>query len=270
MHLKTYDFSGIRLGIESENPLSDNAELRKFSYDGTPDYTISLHFTDTVPDTSDCADYFVKTAKLEANMPERPFSCTEFYADRCEMQVLDRYAADFTVDSTLRHLPLSHMLLKFDAFVLHGAYILVNGEAVIFSAPSGTGKSTQAELWRRHRSAAVINGDRVLVRKGADGFTAGGIYFAGTSGICENVTAPLRAIVVLGQAKQNSLRRCTGSQALHSLFGQSACCDIDGEPVRLVGLMSELINSTEILKLDCLPDVSAVEMLSDFLYGESK
>ncbi len=270
MHLKTYDFSGIRLGIESENPLPDNAELRKFRFDGTPEYTISLHFTDTVPNTSDCADFFVKTAKLEANMPERPFSCTQFYADRCEMQVLGRYAADFTIDSVLRHLPLSHMLLKFDAFVLHGAYILVNGEAIIFSAPSGTGKSTQAELWRKHRSAAVINGDRVLVRKSAGGFTAGGIHFAGTSGICENVTAPLRAIVVLGQAKQNSLRRCTGSQALHSLFGQSACCDIDGEPVRLVGLMSELINSTEILRLDCLPDVSAVEMLSDFLYGEGK
>ena len=90
------------------------------------------------------------------------------------MQVFDRYAADFTVDSVLRHLPLSHILLKFDAFVLHGAHIVVDGEAIVFSAPSGTGKSTQAELWRRHRSAAVINGDRVLVRKSADGFTAGG------------------------------------------------------------------------------------------------
>lgn len=270
MYLNCYDFSGIRLGIESEHPLSDNAMLRKFSYDGTPNYVISLQFAQTVPDASDCADFFVKTGMLEANAPERPFSCTEFYADRCQMQVLERYADSFTVDSVLRHLPLSHLLLRFDAFVLHGAYILVNGEAIVFSAPSGTGKSTQAELWRKHSGAAVINGDRVLVRKSSDGFTAGGIYFAGTSGICENVTAPLRAIVVLGQAKGNSLRRCTGSQALRSLFGQCACCDIDGEPMRLVGLLSELINSTEILRLDCLPDASAVETLSDFLYGESK
>ena len=108
----------------------------------------------------------------------------------------------------------------------------------------------------------------MLVRKGENGFTAGGIYFAGTSGICENVTAPLRAIVVLGKAKQNTVRRCTGSQAMHSLFAESACCDIDGEPLRLVGLLSDLINCTEVLRLDCLPDVSAVETLEKRLYGE--
>ena len=152
------------------------------------------------------------------------------------MQVLEKYRGSFGIDSVLRHLPLSHMLLRFDAFVLHGAYMLKDGEAIIFSAPSGTGKSTQAELWRANRGVDLINGDRVLVRKGENGFTAGGIYFAGTSGICENVTAPLRAIVVLGKAKQNTVRRCTGSQAMHSLFAESACCDIDGEPLRLVGL----------------------------------
>lgn len=268
MQLKCYDFSGIRLGIESEIPLDDNDRLEKFRFDGTPDYMISLRFVKTVPETSDCADFFVNSVSLTAGGGERAFVCTEYYDERCKMQVLEKYRGSFGVESVLRHLPLSHMLLRFDAFVLHGAYLLVNGEAVIFSAPSGTGKSTQAELWRAHRSAAVINGDRVLIRRTSGGFTAGGIHFAGTSGICENVTAPLRAIVVLGQAKQNTVQRCTGSQALHSLFGESACCDIEGEPLRLVGLLSDLINSTEILRLDCLPDASAVEALEECLYGD--
>ena len=268
MYLKCYDFSGIRLGIESEILLDDNDRLEKFRFDGKPDYVISLRFVETVPETSDCADFCVKKVRFEAGEGERPFVCTEYYDDRCEMQVLEKYRGSFGVDSLLRHLPLSHMLLRFDAFVLHGAYMLKDGEAIIFSAPSGTGKSTQAELWRANRGVDLINGDRVLVRKGENGFTAGGIYFAGTSGICENVTAPLRAIVVLGKAKQNTVRRCTGSQAMHSLFAESACCYIDGEPLRLVGLLSDLINCTEVLRLDCLPDVSAVEALEKRLYGE--
>lgn len=268
MYLKCYDFSGIRLGIESETPLEDNDRLQKFRSDLAPKYVISVEFAKTVPETSDCTEFFVKRLRPKANEPEQPFVCTEFYEDRCRMQVLESRDG-FDVDSVLRSLPLSHMLLKFDAFVLHGAYILVDGEAIIFSAPSGTGKSTQAELWRAQRNAAVINGDRVLVRKGESGFNAGGIYFAGTSGICENVTAPLRAIVVLGQAKQNTVRRCTGSQAMHSLFGESACFDAEGEPLRLVELLSDLINCTEVLRLDCLPDASAVETLAEHLYGEA-
>ena len=269
MYLKRYDFSGIRLGIESEVPLKDNERLQKFRSDAAPDYVISVEFVKTVPETSDCTEFFVKRLRPKSSEPEQPFVCTEFYDERCKMQVLETHSG-FDVDSVLRSLPLSHMLLKFDAFVLHGAYILVDGEAVIFSAPSGTGKSTQAELWRSLRNAAVINGDRVLVRKGENGFTAGGIYFAGTSGICKNVTAPLRAIVVLGQAKQNTVRRCTGSQAMHSLFGESACFDAEGEPLRLVELLSDLINCTEVLRLDCLPDASAVETLASCLYGETK
>ena len=42
---------------------------------------------------------------------------------------------------------LEHLLATQRAVILHSAYIDYKGKAILFSAPSGTGKSTQAELW---------------------------------------------------------------------------------------------------------------------------
>ncbi len=69
--------------------------------------------------------------------------------------------------------------------------------AVLFTAPSGTGKSTQAELWRKHRGASIINGDCTLIAEDDGVFTAFGFPFSGTSGIFENRKAPIAAVVYL-------------------------------------------------------------------------
>lgn len=86
--------------------------------------------------------------------------------------------------------------------VLHSAYIVTRqGEGILFSGPSGIGKSTQAALWQRYGAAQTVNGDRALVRP--DTGTVSGVMYAGTSGICRNVTAPLRAVVLLHQAPES-------------------------------------------------------------------
>ena len=271
MARKCYDFSGITLGISCDEPLHETDNVKKFAADCAPQYEIALQFTDDMPVDPDCAESSLKRAKLEANKPEQIYAYTEFHGSDIKMYATERYRGSFGVDSVLRNLPLSHLLLNNGAVIMHGAYIISNGEAIVFSAPSGTGKSTQAELWRKERGAAVINGDRVLIRRGDNGFTAGGIHYCGTSGICENVTAPLRAVVLLGQAAKNSVCRCPGSQALRRMLPECACCtDFTDEAARLVMLLSELINSVAVLKFDCLPDKSAVEALTQCLYGECK
>lgn len=245
--------------------LHETANVKKFAVDCTPQYEITLSFTDDILLDPKCAEKSVKST-----IPGQLSVCSEFYGEHIRICAMERFRESFGVESVLRHLPLSHLLLKNDAVIMHGAYIMVDGEAIVFSAPSGTGKSTQAELWRKKRNADVINGDRVLIRRNATGFTAGGIHYCGTSGICENVTAPLRAVVVLGQAEHNSTRSYSGSQALRRLLPECACCtDFADEAAKLVVLLTELINSVTVLGLDCLPDESAVEALAQCIYGES-
>lgn len=158
---------------------------------------------------------------------------------------------------------LPQLLLYFRALVLHASYIGVDDRAVLFTAPSGTGKSTQAELWRVHRDAAVINGDKAgITLTGAP--AAHGLPFAGTSGICENVSLPLRAVVVLRQAPENTVRRLGPAQAVAALSRNLFADQSVPEEWQLaVGLLLDLVSAVPVLELACTPDVGAVECLEN-------
>ena len=95
----------------------------------------------------------------------------------------------------LTAMELEHSLAESKSFILHSSFIAVNGKAILFTAPSGTGKSTQAALWVKHKGAELINGDRCAVAVTDEGVFACGVPFCGSSGVSKNRIYPLAAIV---------------------------------------------------------------------------
>lgn len=75
-----------------------------------------------------------------------------------------RYPGGVGVKTVLNALAAERLIARNGGFVFHSSYVEVDGKAVLFTAPSETGKSTQAELWRSLRGAEIINGDRSVVR----------------------------------------------------------------------------------------------------------
>ncbi len=164
---------------------------------------------------------------------------------------------------------LAESLLFLDSLLMHASYIEADGEAILFTAPCGTGKSTQAELWRRFAGATVINGDKAGVSYIDGRFYACGVPFCGTSGICENKTLPLKAIVELGQSKQNTVRRLTGISGLQAVLGNTYIdMQTPGVPMRCVELINKILSSVNVYHLDCTPDERAVEALKSALKNE--
>lgn len=158
---------------------------------------------------------------------------------------------------------LSQLLLPFKVLLFHASYIIYDNKAILFSAPCGTGKSTQAELWRRYKSAEIVNGDKAGISVGESGVYAHGLPFSGTSGICKNISAPLSAIVLLGQAPENRIRRINGAEALAGLMSNIYLDFIaPGETERCVDTIIELLETVPVYKLDCTPDIGAVETLA--------
>lgn len=159
-------------------------------------------------------------------------------------------------------LALQQLLLPFQCFLLHASVIEISGGAILFSAPSGMGKSTQAELWRRFRGAEVINGDKAAVRLLNGTAWACGVPFAGTSGICKNRNVPLRALVLLQQAQENTVRRLYGMEALPLLMSNIfADLSVPWEHEQLLQIILELVNFVPVLRLACTPDLRSVEAL---------
>lgn len=167
-------------------------------------------------------------------------------------------------------LSLPQLLLPFRVLIFHASYIQHDGRAILFTAPSRTGKSTQAELWRVHRGAQVINGDKAGVR--LDGAPmAHGVPFSGTSGICRNVSLPLEAIVVLSQAPVNTVRRLPPSEAAAALCGNVFVDHyIPEEWQQALNLLLDLVAGVPVYALACTPDVRAVEALEQAMAREGR
>lgn len=161
---------------------------------------------------------------------------------------------------------LHHRLLQRSIGVLHASYIAYRGKAILFAAPSQVGKSTQAELWRRYAGARVINGDRALLCPIGGKWHAGGWLSCGSSGISENQTLPLAAIVLLEQGTDNSLRRTSGKDRLHSLLTGLESFHWDIADVDLaIAAAQRMAEQIPVLHFSCRPDEDAVRTLQEYL-----
>lgn len=104
-------------------------------------------------------------------------------------------------------LHLEQPLLEKNCLVLHSSYIYVPEleGAVLFTAPSGGGKSTQANLWETYKGARIINGDKSIIGQKDGEWRAYGIPFSGASGHCLNESYLIRAVVILKKGCENTL-----------------------------------------------------------------
>lgn len=105
----------------------------------------------------------------------------------------------------------------YNAFMLHAAAIAVDGVAYIFTAPSGTGKTTHILLWKEHfgERAVIVNGDKLLLR-----FLDGKVYVCSTPwkgkenfGLGPGVMLPVGGICIIEQSPSNHIRPLSPSQA---------------------------------------------------------
>ena len=152
--------------------------------------------------------------------------------------------------------------------VLHASYIDHCGSGIIFTAPSGTGKSTQAELWRQHAQAEIINGDRVLLGKRDEKWYAHGYPCCGSSTICVNRSLPLAAIVVLAQGEKNRVETLSVPQKIRALSSATELFIWDPQEIeQAIGIAAEIAAQVPVFRLTCTPDKNAVDTLKQYLEG---
>lgn len=94
-------------------------------------------------------------------------------------------------------------------YAIHSASILYKEKAWLFSAPSGTGKSTHAKLWQELYDAPPLNGDLNLIGIADGKPVVYGLPWCGTSGIFTTETYPLGGVIFLRQDKMNTVQALT-------------------------------------------------------------
>jgi hypothetical protein len=162
-------------------------------------------------------------------------------------------------------------IIRHGGFFLHCSCLEIDGAAVIFTAPSGTGKSTHAALWRRHFGdrVAMINDDKPLVREEDGSFVIYGTPWNGKHRIGSNISAPIRAVLFLEQAKENFTAPLEPVDALTLLLRQTVMPTDPGEMSLLLDMLGRLIESVPMIRLGCsISDeavVTAYEAVREYL-----
>lgn len=161
---------------------------------------------------------------------------------------------------------LQKALLHRDKPVFHASYIDHRGSAILFAAPSETGKSTQAALWEKYAGTQIINGDRVLLGKRDGLWHAYGYPCCGSSDICVNRTLPLKAIVMLAQGSENKIEQLRMPQKIRMLAAGIAVYSWAAEDVdKAFALAAEIAAAVPVIRLVCRPDQDAVNVLRRYL-----
>ena len=276
---KTYIICRKKIRIEAEYFPGDNPLWSQFEAEnGASDINITCRIAEPFPKISEAerkkaGEFFVSvagsTVYRELPMANKPGALSVYSSSDTTFSETLFTEESFPVMMDNRYMwgsvSLAQLLLPKSAFFMHASFISTGGTAILFSAPSGTGKSTQADLWQRYRSAEIVNGDKAGILA-ENGIYACGVPFCGTSGICKNKDFPLGAIVLLSQAEVNSVRRLKGVEALQKLL-QNVYLDLiaPDEHKMIINLLIKVLETVPVYSLSCTADENAVIALEKAL-----
>lgn len=276
--------AGCRWRFDSDYPLIDSPESARFrdsGEEGKQDWNCRICPVEALPVPkgnliSGTAErrLYLDSGQLWLELLNRkdgqPIFCGTYPVEGSGEVLLWGLNSQYPYTARMEHIwsavDFPYQLLQKGVLTLHSAAIEEAGQAVLFLAPSGRGKSTQARLWQDLRGARQLNGDKTGIACQNGRITACGLPFCGTSGICTRFELPVRAMILLGQARENSIRRLTGVTALRAIlqncFGHRG---IPGCTEKMLEILTPVLEQVPVYSLACTPDERAVITLENQL-----
>ena len=219
-----------------------------------------------------CADYLCSEQPLfHIRMDETDLDREREKSDReRELEGLPPHRFSGAYLETLAvYRKIAAALLQKDVLLLHGSVMAFEGKAYLFTAPSGTGKSTHCRLWLSEIPGAyVLNGDKPLLRVEADQVFACGTPWQGKENYGRNEILPLEAICILARDSSNHIATLSFHDAFPVLLAQ---CNRPPEAEALLHtlkLAERLGMLTRLYRLGCNMEPEAALVSFRALYGE--
>ena len=229
------EIAGIAVRVE---PLFESTAAYCGSYltDGEPAYFVQVSRADLLQEQS-----LLNLEADEEGLKRRKFS--DMFLER---SVIQRKVAT--------------ELLGRGILLLHGSTVAVDGQAYLFTAACGTGKSTHTRLWREvfGERAVMVNDDKPFLKLSEEKVLAYGSPWTGKHGLGSNVCCELRGICILSRGSENVIRRIGPDRARMMLRHQ--CFVPEGEEGMASALLERLMDSVPLWEMECTKDPQAARV----------
>ena len=210
-----------------------------------------------------CADYITDGA------PDFCVYVTEGDVAR-ERETSDGAHSDKYLETLALYRKIAERAAEYGAILFHSSAVAVDGRAYVFTAKSGTGKSTHTALWKKllGDDAVMINDDKPLIRINGDVFTVHGTPWNGKHRRGANVSATLAGICILSRGEKNEIERISPDAALPTLLAQTFRPSDADKTARVLETVIKVSESVPIYKMKCNMDISAAELSYGAMKGE--
>ena len=194
------------------------------------------------------------------------FELTKSAAEDKKEGIPIRHFTDEYLETLAVYRKIAEQMLSYDTILFHGSVIAVDGFGYLFTAKSGTGKSTHAGLWRETFGdrAVMVNDDKPLLQITKDGVIAYGTPWDGKHRLSSNTSVPLRAICILERAEKNHIIRLDTKEQLRSAYPmmvqQTHKCSNPASARRTMELIDRLMESVPIYRLSCNMEPEAAKV----------
>lgn len=164
---------------------------------------------------------------------------------------------------------IAERLVEYDTLLFHGSAIALDGQAYIFTAKSGTGKSTHTRLWREvfGERAVMINDDKPLIKLTDEGAFVFGTPWNGKHGLGENSSAPLYAIVSLERGEVNRIEQVDKKYLFPKVFSQTYRPKEQSALARTLMLVDSMLNKVSLYELHCNMNPEAATVAFEGMKG---
>lgn len=155
-----------------------------------------------------------------------------------------------------------YCLTNANGIIFHSSAIMVDGKAYLFTAPSGTGKSTHARLWRELLGdrAVMINDDKPIIRYIDGKFYVYGTPWNGKHHLDTNCRAEIKAVCKIEQAKENTIEVASTNEMLLTVLNQTIRPEDYGQMDTLLTLIDKLLTTVKLYKLGCNISIDAAKL----------
>ncbi len=230
----TVEFAKMNIEINCEYDYTRRF-CRDYITDGNPDFSVK-----------------VKSSDIDEEIEASPYNPSRGYAE-----------------CICAYREIAKQLPFYKSFVFHGVVISYNNNGYLFTAPSGTGKTTHIMLWKKYvEGMEIVNGDKPIITVDGDRVTAFATPYAGKEGFQNHSQTDVKAMCIIKRGTENRITKVKAGDCLSDIVKQIYIPPETEAVMNSLELLDNMLKNIDVYVLECDISEEAVRCSFEAMTGE--